>query len=93
MEIRRARRGWYANLTHIDHQIRVVIGLLREQGLLDNTIIGFVCDHGDMLGDHHQWAKGLMYEAAVRAYKDAGANPRRDVQSDGPRQNGPGLPG
>ncbi len=25
--------------------------------------------------------KELMYEAAVRAYEDAGVNPRRDVQS------------
>jgi acetyl-CoA C-acetyltransferase len=29
--------------------------------------------------------KELMYEAAVRAYEDAGVNPRLDVQSDGPK--------
>jgi arylsulfatase A-like enzyme len=61
-----ARRGFYASITHIDHQIRVVIGYLREQGLLENTIIGFTSDHGDMLGDHHMWAKGMMYEKSAR---------------------------
>lgn len=64
-EIRLARQGWYAAATHVDHQIRTVLGYLREQGLLDNTIIAFMSDHGDMLGDHHQWAKALMYDKAA----------------------------
>ena len=51
-EVELARRAFYATLTHIDHQIRVVTGCLREEGLLDNTIIAFTSDHGDMLGDH-----------------------------------------
>ena len=65
-EIDLARRAWYAEVTHIDHQIRVVIGCLREKGLLDNTIIGLVSDHGDMLGDHRLWAKDQMYEMSAK---------------------------
>ena len=65
-EIELARRAFYATLTHIDHQIRVVIGCLREEGLLDNTIIAFTSDHGDMLGDHGRWAKTLMYEMSAK---------------------------
>lgn len=57
-----ARQAFYALCTHIDHQIRVVIGTLREEGLLNNTIICFTSDHGDMLGNHRQWAKRLFYE-------------------------------
>ncbi|NJN83660.1 MAG: sulfatase-like hydrolase/transferase, partial [Caldilineaceae bacterium] len=57
-----ARRAFYALCTHIDHQLRIVIGTLREEGLLDNTIICFTSDHGDMLGNHHLWAKRLFYE-------------------------------
>ena len=30
---------------------------LREEGLLENTIVLFTSDHGDMLGDHGLWAK------------------------------------
>ena len=48
--------------THIDHQLRIVIGTLREERLLDNTIILFTSDHGDMLGNHGQWAKRIFYE-------------------------------
>ena len=65
-EIEMARRAFYAVCTHVDHQIRLVIGLLREEGLLDNTIIAFTSDHGDMLGDHGRWAKTLMYEMSAQ---------------------------
>jgi arylsulfatase len=57
-----ARRAFYALCTHIDHQLRLVIGALREEGLLNNTIICFTSDHGDMLGNHGLWAKRLFYE-------------------------------
>lgn len=64
-EIELALKGFFAVLTHIDHQIRAVLGTLREEGLLDNTVIAFTSDHGDMLGDHGMWAKGVMYERSA----------------------------
>ncbi len=57
---REIRRAFYALCTHIDHQIRVVLGTLRDEGLLNNTIIMFMSDHGDCLGNHQQWAKDQM---------------------------------
>lgn len=62
---RAARRAFYALCTHIDHQLRVVLGTLREQKMLDNTIVLFTSDHGDMLGKHGLWAKTLYYEEAA----------------------------
>lgn len=59
------RRAFYALCTHIDHQLRILIGTLREEGLLDDTIILFTSDHGDMLGDHRLFAKRLMYEKSA----------------------------
>ncbi len=59
------RRAFYALCTHIDHQLRLVIGTLREEQILDNTIILFTADHGDMLGEHGLWAKRLMYEPSA----------------------------
>ncbi|MDE0200332.1 MAG: sulfatase-like hydrolase/transferase, partial [Caldilineaceae bacterium] len=49
-ELQGIHRAFYALCTHIDHQLRRVIGTLREERLLDNTIICFTSDHGDMLG-------------------------------------------
>ncbi len=64
-EFELAIRAFYALCTHIDHQIRVVIGTLREQQLIDNTIVVFTSDHGDMLGDHGIWAKQKFYESSA----------------------------
>ena len=64
-QIRGIRRAFYAMCTHIDHQLRLVIGTLREAQILDNTIILFTADHGDMLGDHGLWAKRLFYEQSA----------------------------
>ena len=65
-EIELARRAYYATLTHIDHQIRTVIGYLREAGLLDNTIIVFTTDHGHMVGEHGLWCMTPFYEASAK---------------------------
>lgn len=64
-QIRGIRRAFYALCTHIDHQLRLVIGTLREEQLLDNTIILFTADHGDLLGDHALWAKRFYYEQSA----------------------------
>jgi arylsulfatase len=60
-----AKKAYYASCTYIDNQIRLVIGTLREQGLLDDTVILFTADHGDMLGNNRLFGKFLMYENSV----------------------------
>lgn len=60
-----ALRAFYALCTHIDHQLRLVIGTLREEGLLQDTVIMFSSDHGDMLGDHGLWAKRQFLEGSA----------------------------
>ena len=61
-----ARRAYFATCTYIDHQLRLVIGTLREQGLLDDTVILFTADHGEMLGTNGLFGKFLMYENSVK---------------------------
>lgn len=65
-EARMARIGFFAQCTYIDHQLRLIIGTLREEGLLDNTAIIFTCDHGDMLGNHNLWCKPPMFEWSAK---------------------------
>lgn len=64
-ERKRARRAFFAQCTHIDYQIRLLIGTLRESNLLDDTILVFTSDHGDMLFDHDMVAKRCFYEGAA----------------------------
>ena len=65
-EIRLARQAFYGQCTYIDHQIRLLVGCLREEGLLDDTILMFTSDHGDMLGHHGLWAKPPMFEWSAK---------------------------
>jgi len=62
---REARRAFYALCTHIDHQIRLVIAALRQESILENTIIVFSADHGEMLGNHARWGKRSMLAPSV----------------------------
>ena len=65
-EIELARKAFYAMCTHVDHQIRLVIGILREENILDNTVLMFTSDHGDMLGNHGQFMKDIFYEESAK---------------------------
>ena len=42
------------------------LALLERDGFLDNTIIVYTTDHGEMAGEHGQWWKSSYYEAAAR---------------------------
>ena len=65
-DILKARKAYYAQCTLIDHQIRILIGTLRECSLLDNTVIVFIADHGDMLFDHGIVGKRTFYEGSAK---------------------------
>lgn len=64
-EIHRARAGYYGSIHHIDHQIGRLIRFMKKQRLLQNTIIVFTSDHGDMMGDHYMWRKTYAYEGSA----------------------------
>ncbi len=67
-QIRRARVGYYGDVSFIDAQIgRLLNWMARKQGdALRNTLIIFSADHGDMLGDHNLWRKTYAYEGSTR---------------------------
>ncbi len=64
--VRKARQGYYGNITFIDEEVGRILASLEEQGVLDNTLIFFTADHGDMTGDHNLWRKSYPYEASAR---------------------------
>lgn len=65
-DIKRMRKHYYANITLIDDMIGNIIGILRDKGMLDNTVLLFTTDHGDNLGDHKLAYKWLMYDTVTR---------------------------
>ncbi|MFW5798407.1 MAG: sulfatase-like hydrolase/transferase, partial [Planctomycetota bacterium] len=59
------RRGYYAQITHIDFQIGRLVGLMRRMDVGPTAFV-FTSDHGEMLGDHGLWRKTYAYEGSAR---------------------------
>ncbi len=57
--------AYYANITFIDEQVGRIIAALERSGQLDNSVIIFSSDHGDMMGDHGLWYKSLGFEGSI----------------------------
>ncbi len=44
--------SYYALVTEIDHHIGAIMKALKDEGLLENTIVIYTSDHGDFVGRH-----------------------------------------
>ena len=52
---------YYAMIMLLDDQLRRIVDVLRDTGQLDNTIIVYMSDHGELLGDHGLILKGCRF--------------------------------
>lgn len=64
-QIRAVRHGYYAAISEVDHHIGRILAVLDELGRTERTLIVFVSDHGEWLGDHLRFAKGYPADDAV----------------------------
>src|SRR5690606_21501914 len=61
------RAAYWAMCDLIDDQVGRMMETLEETGQLENTIVIFMSDHGEMLGDHGIYLKGpYFYEPAIK---------------------------
>jgi choline-sulfatase len=65
-QIRRARRGYFANISYVDEKIGEILEVLERGRMAENTIILFVSDHGDMLGERGLWFKMCFFDGSAR---------------------------
>lgn len=63
--IHRARSGYYGLITQLDMQLNRIKESLMEFGVHDNTVIAFTSDHGEMMGDHDMYRKGVGFEGSA----------------------------
>ncbi len=64
--IRRARHAYYANTSYVDSWLGTLVKTLEETRRLEDTVIIFTSDHGDMLGDRGTWFKMSFFERSAR---------------------------
>jgi len=65
--IRRATAAYYGMVDQVDGQFGQVLKAIEATGQdLDDWLIIYTSDHGEMLGQHGQWWKHKFWEASVR---------------------------
>lgn len=57
--------GYYAHISALDDMIGSLIANLKATGQLENTIIVFTADHGDLLGSHGAYKKQQPYDESI----------------------------
>ncbi|OHX63876.1 sulfatase [Flammeovirga pacifica] len=60
------KHSYLATSSYVDAQIGKVLSFLKEEGVLDNTIVMVWSDHGFHLGEMGVWGKATNYEIATR---------------------------
>ncbi len=61
----RIRQNYAAMIENIDGWLGTYQDRLRERGELDNTVVVYSSDHGEMLGDHDRWGKSVPHQASA----------------------------
>lgn len=66
-EKKRIQLRYWANCTWLDNYFGLVLRKLEEKGRLDNCIILYTSDHGDMMGQrNYMYSKYCLYENSIR---------------------------
>lgn len=67
MEKRRTTLRYYANCSWLDSYYGQVVDRLTAMGRLDNSLIVYASDHGEMLGERNfRFSKYCLFESSVR---------------------------
>lgn len=71
-----ARRHYYAMVSDVDRNVGRILDELERLGLAEDTIVVFTSDHGDYMGDHGKFGKGMpgheciMHVPCIISYPD-----------------------
>lgn len=65
-QLHRQRAYYYANVTMIDEKIGEIMDALEARGYLENSVVVFMSDHGEMLNDHGHIQKWTAYDEVTR---------------------------
>lgn len=60
------RARYYGGVDYIDTQVGRLLDTVDHLGLREDTVVAYVSDHGEQLGEHGLWFKGTMHPGSVR---------------------------
>ncbi len=76
--VKEALAATYGTIEFIDDGVGRMIAAIDALGQLDNTIVVFTADHGDMMGDHGLMLKGFMPFRGTMQVPMVVVDPRRE---------------
>jgi arylsulfatase A-like enzyme len=77
------RQNYAAMIENIDAHVGRMLAAIERRGELENTLIVYASDHGEMLGDHDRWGKSVWYTPSCGVpLIVAGPGVRSGVKSD-----------
>ncbi|MCY4007600.1 MAG: choline-sulfatase [Rhodobacteraceae bacterium] len=81
--IRLSRRAYHAMISHLDDYLGELIAELKHLKLYEDTVIVFISDHGDMLGERGMWFKRTFFQGSLQVpmiIQGAGIAPGRRTE-------------
>jgi choline-sulfatase len=60
-----AKRAYFGLGSFLDDNVRQVLEALEDSGAARDTVVIYLSDHGEMLGNHGFWGKSVMYEESA----------------------------
>ena len=65
-DVRVARHAYYGAVSYIDDQLGALVDALDKAGLAEDTVVVFLSDHGETLGERGLWFKRSFFDVALR---------------------------
>jgi choline-sulfatase len=65
-ERRRARACYFACVDFLDDIVGEFLATMEREGHLENTVVVYTTDHGELAGEHGLWWKHTWHEASAR---------------------------
>ena len=64
-QVRQQRSNYYGMIAQNDKLVGDLLAKLEQLALTSRTLVVYIADHGEMLGDHHMQSKMVFYEGSV----------------------------
>lgn len=64
--VRLMKAYYYAEISYIDYNLGRLLEYMDSENLLDNTLIIYTADHGEMLGDYNSFGKRCFLDSAAK---------------------------
>ncbi|MHB1355550.1 MAG: sulfatase family protein [Anaerolineae bacterium] len=63
---RRMRTTYYGLVSHVDAEVGRLLDEVERLHLIDDTLIVYSSDHGNLIGEYGQFQKGMFYDLTTR---------------------------